>query len=481
MNWPIETPVPRGDCKTAVLAKLRSEIPLPPALSQRERESRRPACELFERVRRTEGLPRILPLPLGEGRGEGNWSGKKSLALDFCNRHPKPIQACSSDSRLQRVRRWGLPALTVAVLGTVLLLAACSRRSSPSAALATAAVPVTVTNAVLADIPMQLSAIGTVQPYSTVSVKSQIHGILSKIGFEQGEHVRTGDLIFLIDPRPFEAARDQALANLARDQALLAKAQADLRRDGELLTNNIVSAATYDQDLANVDSLRATIAADAAAITNADVQLSFCYIKSPINGRIGRLLVNEGNVVKDLDTVLAVINQMKPIYVDFSLPEQYLPAVRERMTGGPLKVEATIPHYPAHCASGQLLLVNNQVDSTGTILLRAQFSNDDEMLWPGQFVNATLTLATEHNVVVVPSAAVQLSQDGEYVCIAKPDDTADIRKVELGGTYGTLRIVKKGVQAGERVVTSGQLRLVPGGKLKIVSAETGAEPKRAGG
>lgn len=389
-------------------------------------------------------------------------------------------RACAVGERKKKGFGWNWSIWAVVGLNSLLVFCACSRRSPASSALATAAVPVTVTNAALADIPLQLSAIGTVQPYSTVTVKSQIHGILSKIGFQQGEHVHAGDLIFLIDPRPSEAARDQALANLARDRALLAKAQADLRRDAELLTNNIVSAATFDQDLANVDSLKATIAADAAAVTNADVELSFCYIKSPISGRIGRLLVNEGNVVKDLDTVLAVINQMKPIYVDFSVPEQFLPAVRERMATGPLKVEAAIPQSPAQCASGQLLLVNNQVDSTGTILLRAEFTNNDEMLWPGQFVNATLTLTTERNIVVVPSAAVQLSQDGEYVCIAKPDDTADIRKVEVGRTYGGLRVVKKGVQPGERVVTSGQLRLVPGGKIKIVSAGAGAEPPREG-
>jgi multidrug efflux system membrane fusion protein len=365
-------------------------------------------------------------------------------------------------------------------LGVLLLAPACSRRDPPAAILADTAVPVTVTNAVLADVPQQLSAIGTVQPYSTVSVKSQIHGILSKIGFQQGEHVHADDLIFLIDPRPFEAARDQAVATLARDQALLVKAEADLRRDADLLTNNIISAAIFDQDRANVDSLKAIIASDAAALTNADVQLSFCYIKSPINGRIGRLLVNEGNVVKDLETVLAVINQIKPIYVDFSVPEQDLPTVREHMTGGPLKLQAAIPQHPAQCADGQLLLINNQVDSTGTILLRAQFPNDDEMLWPGQFVNATLTLKIEHNVVVVPSAAVQLSQEGKYVCLVNLDDTADIRKVELGNTYGALSVVKKGVQAGERVVTSGQLRLVQGGKVKIVGTQTGGEPKREG-
>jgi membrane fusion protein, multidrug efflux system len=392
----------------------------------------------------------------------------------------KASRACAPGQKEKQPRRRCLPALAGVALGALLALSACSR-NTPTSGLADAAVPVTITNAVVVDIPQQLSAIGTAQPYSTVSVKSQIHGILSKIGFEQGQHVRAGDLIFLIDPRPSESARDQAMANLARDQALLVKADADLGRDAELVTNNIISPATFDQDRANVDSLKAIIAADAAAITNADVQLSFCYIKSPINGRIGRLLVNEGNVVKDLDTVLAVINQITPIYVDFSVPEQYLPTVRERMAGGPLKVEASIPLHSAQCADGQLVLINNQVDSTGTILLRAQFANEDEMLWPGQFVNATLTLNVARNVVVVPSAAVQPSQDGNYVCIIKPDDTVDIRKVELGGRYGALSAVKKGVQAGERVVTSGQLRLVQGGKVKIVSTETGGESKREGG
>ncbi|HEY5914953.1 MAG TPA: efflux RND transporter periplasmic adaptor subunit [Verrucomicrobiae bacterium] len=367
------------------------------------------------------------------------------------------------------------------ILGALMLLAACSRRNPQAPAQATTAVPVTVTNAVATDIPQQLSAIGTVQPFSTVSVKSQIHGILAKVGFKQGEHVHAGDLIFLIDPRPSEAARDQAVANLARDRALLAKAEADLRRDADLLTNNIVSPATFDQDRANVDSLKAIIAADAAAVTNLEVQLSFCYLKSPIDGRIGTLLVNEGNLVKDLETVLAVINQMKPTYVDFSLPEQYLPVVRNHMTNGALKVEATIPRYDGRCAEGQLLLINNQVDPTGTILLRAQFANEDEMLWPGQFVNATLTLSIEHNVVVVPSAAVQLSQDGKYVCVVKADDTADIRKVEVGSVYGSLTVVKQGVEAGERVVTSGQLRLVQGSKVRIVNAEEPDRPSRGSG
>lgn len=380
----------------------------------------------------------------------------------------------------QRHARLGLAAM----LSATLFLGACSRsehQNQPGKGREGAAVPVMVTNALAADIPQQLSAIGTVQAYSTVSVKSQIQGVLARVGFKQGDEVREGDLIFMIDPRPYEAARDQAAANLARDKALLAKAEADYRRDSDLLTNNIISSADFDQDRANVDSLKATIAADEAAITNAEVQLSFCYIKSPINGRIGTLLVNQGNVVKSVDTVLAVINQIKPIYVDFSIPEQHLPTVRDHMTEGQLKVEATIPGYPGRHAEGRLLLINNQVDATtGTILLRAEFANTDEMLWPGQFVNAALTLSVERGVVVVPSAAIQLGQEGRYVCVAKPDDTVEIRVVDLGSVYGQATVVKKGLQTGERVITSGQLRLIAGSKVKVVIAETDAGQNRAG-
>ncbi len=376
---------------------------------------------------------------------------------------------------------------TLAALGAAVLLGlvlpACAPRDPPTSAQsgASTAVPVTVTNAVAEDIPRQLFAIGTVQPYSTVAVKSQVRGILAEVGFKQGEHIKAGDLIFMIDPRPYEAARAQATANLARDHALLEKAQADYRRDADLFESKIISKAAFDQDQANVDSLKATIKADEASVTNAEVALSYCYIKSPIDGRIGTLLVNEGNVVKDADTVLAVINQLKPIYVDFSLPEHHLPAVREYMAEAPLKVAATIPSNPGRRAEGQLLLVNNQVDTnTGTILLRAQFPNEDEWLWPGQFVDAAVTLTVEQGVVVVPSAAVQLSQDGKYICVVKPDDTADIRKVELGGTFGSVSVVKQGVQAGERVVTSGQLRIIQGSKVKVVSTDTGTDAKRAG-
>jgi len=300
-------------------------------------------------------------------------------------------------------------------------------------------------------------------------------GELARIGFRQGDEVRAGDLIFLVDPRPLQASLDLAKAVLARDQAGLVKAQADLRRADELRASQIVAESDYEQSRANVDALKATVAADAATITNAEVQLGFCTIASPITGRIGTLLVNQGNIVKDVDTVLAVINQLRPTYVDFSVPEQFLPALRERQKQAPLKVEVAIPGNDQRRAEGTLVLINNQVDQdTGTILLRAEFPNEDELLWPGQFVKATLTLAVERGTATVPSASVQLDQTGQHVCVVRSDDTVEIRPVEIGQAFGGVTIVTKGLRPGERVVTSGQLRLVEGSRVKVVGG--GARP-----
>jgi multidrug efflux system membrane fusion protein len=338
-----------------------------------------------------------------------------------------------------------------------------------------AVAPVTVTNVVRQDVPVQISGIGNVRAYSTVSVMSENKGLLLRVGFKQGDEVHAGDLIFLIDPKPFQAALDQARANVLRDQAQLENATAEFRRAAELFTNRILAQADFDQTRANMDALKATIVADQAAVTNAEVQLSYCYIVAPITGRVGTLLVNEGNIVKDLTSVLAVINQVRPIYVDFSVPEQNLPVLRERQRAGPLKVEASIPGQESHRAEGTLIVINNQVDTnTGTILLRAEFPNADEWLWPGQFVNVVITLSIEHDAVTVPSAAIQLGQTGQHVCVVKADNTVEIRPVELGGTFGDATVIRHGLQPGERIVTSGQLRLVAGSKVKIVTA--GVDP-----
>ena len=397
------------------------------------------------------------------------------------NRLARIIRSSLSPTRISRFLILRLLAAAVVLM----TIEACSKRTAlnpssgkPGPGKGAASVPVTVVSARSADVPMQLTGIGTVHAYSTVTVKSRVPGALARVGFKQGDEVHAGELIFLIDPRPYQSALKQSQANLQRDQALLEKAQADFRRDHDLFTNNILSSSDFDQSRASVDSLKATILADEAAVNTSEVQLSFCSIKSPITGRIGTLLVNEGNMVKDIDTVLAVINQVQPIYVDFFIPEQNLPAVREHMKTAKLDVEATIPSFPGHRAEGQLLMINNQVDSTGTVLLRAEFPNADEMLWPGQFVNVALTLAIQHNAVVVPASAVQLGQKSRYLCLVKPDDTVEFRDVEVGGAFGEEDVIQKGLQAGERVITSGQLRLVPGTKVKIV-AVTGSDDRPA--
>ncbi len=358
----------------------------------------------------------------------------------------------------------GLLALAIALTN------GCSPAAPSAAGLGAKAapVPVTVGNATIQDVPVQLSGIGRVRPYSTVSVRTQIHGELSRVAFKEGDVVKAGDLIFLIDPRPFNAALDQSRANLTRDQALLAKADADFRRSVELRANGVMSESDFDQNRANLDSLKATIVADQATITNAEVQLDFCTIRSPVNGRVGTLLVNQGNIVKDLDTILVTINQFQPIYVDFAVPEQRLPELRENMAKGRLKVHASIPEHPELGADGELLLLNNEVDpTTGTIFLRSQFPNTDELLWPGQFINVTLTLKTQPHAVVVPADAVQLNQDGAYVCVVKPDQTVDFRQIQVGESVGQLVVVRSGLEGREQLVTSGQLRLFPGAKIQI--------------
>lgn len=355
-------------------------------------------------------------------------------------------------------------------------LASCSRGSAGAPAGkvpgAAAAVPVTAVTASQQDVPVQLSAIGSVRAYASVSIKARVDGELARVAFKQGDEVQKGTLIFQIDPRPFQAALDQAEGMLERDQASLENALADMRRTDALASTKAISASVVDANRTKVASLKATVAADEAAVKSARLNLSFCSITAPVTGRIGLVLVDEGNMVKNNETVLAVVNQLQPTYVDFSVPEQSLPAVRAAAAAGTLPVQASIPQQADRCAQGELAVINNQVDSsTGTLLLRALFANKDEMLWPGQFVNVELTLATRRGAVVVPSTAIQLGQQGQFVCVVQPDDTVVFRPVEVGSTYKDLSVIKEGLRAGERIVTSGQLRLTTGTKVRIVSAD----------
>ena len=328
--------------------------------------------------------------------------------------------------------------------------------------------PVTIAAASLATVPVQVHAIGNVEAYSTVSVKAQVAARIEKAYFTEGQDVRKGDLLFTLDRAPFDTALQQAEANLAKDQAQLENARAEAERYTQLFQDGIVSKEQYDSMRTNADALAASARADKAAIDKARIDLSYCSIQSPIDGRTGALLVHPGNLVKDNDAVLVVLNQIHPIYVTFSVPEQHLTDIKKCRATGPLTVEAAVPNQEQNPSRGVLTFIDNAVDSTtGTIKLKGTFENPDNRLWPGQFVNVALTLRTEPNAVVVPSPAVQTGQAGQYVFVVKQDITVEYRPVVVASSIGNETVIQKGVAAGETVVTDGQLRLVPGMKVTI--------------
>ena len=329
-------------------------------------------------------------------------------------------------------------------------------------------VPVVVAKATQQDMPVQVTAIGNVEAYSTVTVKSLVDGEIQKAYFTEGQDVRKGDMLFSIDPRSFQATLRQAEANLARDQANAQYAKTEAQRYTQLVKSGIVSQLQYEQFTSNAQALDAAVRADQAAVENAKIQLSYCSIYAPIGGRTGSLLVHPGNLVKNNDTSLVVINQVTPIYVDFSIPEKFLAQVKAHEARGRLRVLAYPSSVPSNASSGYLSFINNAVDSnTGTIVLKGTFANGDRRLWPGQFVNVTLDLTVQRNATVVPSQAVQTGERGQYVYVVKADDTVDYRPVTVGNTLQGLTIVDKGVNPGETVVTNGQLRLFPGAKVSF--------------
>jgi multidrug efflux system membrane fusion protein len=359
----------------------------------------------------------------------------------------------------------------VAVVTVLFLLASCSAKAEKEKV--SRAAPVSVSFAVTKNVPVVIHAIGTAGSFSTVSVRAQITGEITDIAFKQGQDVSPGDLLFTIDPRPYQAALEGALAALARDRAMLKNAESDVRRYGELVKKEYVTSQQYDQAVANAEALKATVAADEAAIKTARLNLGYCTVRAPVSGRTGDLLLQKGNVIKANDQAVVTINQITPIYVSFSVPEEYLPGIRRYAAANSLPVEAAFPGQEGEAYQGQLTFINNTVDeSTGTILLKATFQNRDKAFWPGQFVNVTLRLATSKDAVVVPSQAVQRGQNGDYLFAVKPDMTVEMRSIETGQRLDGETVIRKGVAAGDRVVTDGQLRLFPGARVEI--ADTGA-------
>jgi multidrug efflux system membrane fusion protein len=367
------------------------------------------------------------------------------------------------------------PSAAWALLAGLLLLAAgCTGNASekPAAEAKHQAMPVTVAEVVEMAVPIELQAVGTAQAFATVSVRAQVEGAVTAVHLQEGQCVRTGDLLFSIDPRPFQARLKQVQANLARDNAQLENARALLERNASVVAKGYVSKEQYDQAAANAAALAATVRADEAAVEDAQIQLAYCSIRAPITGCAGEIYVDRGNVVKanDPDHPLVVIRQIRPIFVGFSVPERYLPEVRKYSAMQKLIVLAAPAGHAATSVKGELAFVDNSVNAaTGTILLKAVFANTDQALWPGQFVNVTLQLASQPRAVVVPSQAVQTGQEGRYVYVLKPDQTVDYRQVSVDRTMDGQTVIAQGLQPGEKVVTDGQLRLYQGATVKIVA------------
>ena len=340
----------------------------------------------------------------------------------------------------------------------------------------TPAVPVTVAPVAQETVPIELRAIGNVEAYSTVALKARVDGQIVKVNFREGQPVGKGDVLFRIDPRPYEAALRQAGANALRDAAARDQARSQDRRYQDLLEKNFVSKEAYAQIRTNAATAEAIANASQAALENARLNLEYCTIPSPLDGYVGRVLLQAGNLVKANDVnPLLVINQVRPVYVNFSVPEQNLPEVRKYMAAGPLKVEVLPTDAGQKRVEGQLIFIDNAVDpTTGTIRLRAQFDNADAALWPGQFVNVSVRLYEQADALIVPSQAVQSGPDGQYVYIVGGDMLVELRRITVQRTDGERAIVAKGLAKGERVVTRGQLRLGP--KVRVQISKTPAEP-----
>lgn len=337
-----------------------------------------------------------------------------------------------------------------------------------------APVPVTVAAAVRHDVPILLDAIGTVQAFNTITVRAQVDGQLVEIAFREGQEVKQGDILARIDPRSYQAALDQAVAKKAQDEALLANARLDLQRYASLAANAGVSRQQQDTQRALVAQYEAQVQADQAAIDAARTQLSFATIRSPIDGRVGLRLVDQGNLVRAGDaTGIVTVAQLQPIAVTFTLPQQDLGRVLEALGRGPVPVQAVTQAGNGPTEQGTLLTLDNQVDQqTGTIKLKAAFPNEDRRLWPGAFVRVRLQVDTVPDAVTVPLVAVQRGPDGAYAFALKPDHTVEQRPLQLGTLTATEAVVRQGVQPGEQVVTSGALRLTPGAQV-VVREENG--------
>jgi multidrug efflux system membrane fusion protein len=335
-------------------------------------------------------------------------------------------------------------------------------------------IPVTVGTAETKDMPVVVRGIGTVQGYKTVAVRTRVDGQIVKVAFEEGQYIKEGDLLFQIDPAPYQAALDHANAAKRRDEAQLAGARLDLERYGKLIGSGFQSRQSFDQQQAAVDALVATVALDQATIDTAKVNLAYTEIRSPINGRTGQRLIDLGNIVQaNQNAPLVMITETKPIYVHFTVPQDVTDEVRRNQAVKPLTVLAYGSDDKTLLSQGKVTLIDNQIDTaTGTLRLRATFANTDERLWPGEFVNARMEIDVRKGVVTVPERAIMQGAQGYYAFMVRPDNTVERRPVEIEAMQEGLAIVSKGIASGDKVVFDGQYRLSDGSRIRVDAAPT---------
>ena len=331
------------------------------------------------------------------------------------------------------------------------------------------AVPVTTAPVVRKEMPIEISVIGSAEPFSNVAIRSQITGQLQTVNFTEGDDVQQGQVLFTLDRRPLELALREAQANLERDTARAENAATMAKRFEDLAKRGIATREQVDTSRSDMSALNATVSADKAAVENATVQLEYATIKAPISGRTGAVMVHEGNLVRANDTTaLVTINQVMPISVSFAIPEARLSELKRYLTLGSLRVTATPPNDEGPAAVGRIAFVDNAVDeNTGTIRIKGTFPNADRRLWPGQYVNVVVTLTTDPKAIVVPSVAVQSGQQGTYVFVVKEDQTVEMRPVTVNRVSLAETVIADGIQPGDTVVTDGHLRLVPGSRISV--------------
>lgn len=379
-----------------------------------------------------------------------------------------------------RLRKLAFGAAAAAMLvgGAVVMvwrLSAAADAPAPAAPTTPPGIPVTAGTVLAADVPVVLRGIGTVQAYNTVAVKSRVDGPIVSVDFKEGQEVTEGTVLFRIDPLPYQAALDQARANMEKDQATLANAQLNFNRDAKLIDSHLaISQQQYDTDKATVAAGQAALDSDKAQVEVARLNLGYCTITAPIDGRLGARLVDKGNLVHATgNTTLVNITQIKPIFVSFTLPQNTLDELSRQQKRRPLAVDAVADDNATTLAEGTLTLVDNMVDqSTGTIHLKAQFDNQDERLWPGEFVNVRVMLSVRHHVPTVPEQTVLEGADGRFVYVIKPDNTVERRVVEVAAVENGKAVIAKGLEPGERVVIEGQYRLNNGATIRILPPRT---------